>query len=98
MYRMTVHNKFKNNQNCVCLKLHWNNSIFIFYVQLEYIYLATSKTKKDLQKVSTSQKSPHILLFVSCSPDVHLATGNVYIYTIRSIYMGIKILNNSLSE
>ena len=55
MYRMTVRNKFLNNQNCVCLNLHWNNFIFIFYVQLEYIYLPTSKTKKDLQKVSTQK-------------------------------------------
>ena len=37
-------------------KLHWNNFVFIFYVQLEYIYLATSIRKKDLQKVSTSKK------------------------------------------
>ena len=67
-------------------------------MQLEYIYLATSKTKKDLQKVSTSEKSPQIWIYVSCSSDVDQATGNGYIYMIRSIYMGIKYLNNSLSE
>ena len=55
----------------------WNYTeksfISIFYVQLEYIYSAKSKTKQDLQKVSTcsSKKSPQIWLYVSCSPDVH---------------------------
>ena len=80
------------------MKFHRNNFIFIFNVQLEFIYLATNKTKKDLQRVSKSQKSLKVWLFVSCSPDVHCATGNDYIYMIRSIYMGIKILNNSLSK
>ena len=54
MYSMTIRYKFKNNQTCVCLKLHCNNFIFIFYVQLEYIYVATKKKER-------STKSKYIL-------------------------------------
>ena len=44
---------FKITKIAFVLELHCNNFIFIFYVQFEYIYLTTRKTKTDLQKVST---------------------------------------------